>query len=225
MRLAIGDIHGRNFWKRCIGGDFEEYYITGDYFDSFNISFARQYRNFAEICDEARRDSRLKLCLGNHDYHYMRGVLNQRYSGFQDKHSAGIMEILEKNADLLKVLYVTSDRYIISHAGVSAAFMEKMKKAGVGAPEEINAAFLEDRNILAFDGWDIYGNDVTQSPIWIRPDSLCRDALPGYSQIAGHTPVEAVTEIPLDEGRAAPPPVNRKLVLIDTGNNAAFYRF
>ncbi|MDR1286401.1 MAG: metallophosphoesterase [Treponema sp.] len=240
MRLALGDVHGRDFWKHPPSGDIEEYYITGDYFDSFTVPFNKQYRNFIELCAAARADSRIKLCLGNHDYQYMRGVLNQRYSGFQDAHSAGIMEILEKNVDLLNVLYVTSGPFIVSHAGVSVTFMEKMKKAGVKDLEGINRAFFEDRNILAFDGQDIYGDDVTQSPIWIRPDSLCRDAVPGYSQIAGHTQIEKIREIPLDEGRAVPAPrgrraaptirpaspsSGRKLVLIDTGDTPAFYRF
>ncbi|MDR1419063.1 MAG: metallophosphoesterase [Treponema sp.] len=233
MRLALGDIHGRNCWKCPPLDNFEEYYITGDYFDSLDIPFDRQRLNFTELCAAARADSRIKLCLGNHDYHYIRGVFGQRYSGFQDEHSACIAEILEKNIDLLKVLYVTSDRFVISHAGVSGAFMGKMKRAGVKDLEGINGAFLENRNVLAFDGRNIYGDDVTQSPIWIRPASLCHDAVPGYSQIAGHTQIGEIREILLDEDRALPAPrrrpaapfPRRKIVLIDTGDTAAFYRF
>jgi hypothetical protein len=218
MRLAIGDLHGRDYWERVLDEDFEECYFTGDYFDSFDIPFERQYRNFGRLCAAARGDSRLRLCLGNHDYHYMRGVTGQRYSGFQKKNRAGIACILEMNIDLLKVLYVTHDNYIISHAGLSRTFMDKMKKAGVKTIEGINGAFLDERNILNFDGRDIYGDDPAQSPIWIRPGSLFADAVPGYSQIVGHTEARAIREMRL-------PGAAGKLVFIDTGDTGAVYRF
>ncbi|MDR2798146.1 MAG: hypothetical protein LBB80_07360, partial [Treponema sp.] len=86
MRLAIGDIHGRDFWKPCIEEDFTECYFVGDYFDSFDLPFFKQYRNFKEICKRAREDKRIKLCLGNHDYHYLGNIFGQRYSGYQEKH-------------------------------------------------------------------------------------------------------------------------------------------
>jgi hypothetical protein len=217
MRLAIGDIHGRDFWKRLLDEDYREYYFTGDYFDSFDIPFAVQYGNFAEICAAAGKDSRIKLCIGNHDYHYMQGVRNQEYSGFQRNHKHEIMEILEENIGLLQVLFVTEDLFIISHAGLSRTFMKKMRRTGVDTPEGINGAFLEDRNILNFDGWNIYGDDPSQSPIWIRPHSLLADAVPGFSQIVGHTQFETILEAPLGSGR--------KAAFIDTGGDTAFYRF
>jgi hypothetical protein len=222
MRLAIGDLHGRDYWERVLDEDFEECYFTGDYFDSFDIPFEGQYRNFRRLCAAARGDGRLRLCFGNHDYHYMRGVRGQRYSGFQKKNHAGIAEILEKNIDLLKVLYLTHDNYIISHAGLSCTFMDRMKKAGIKTMEEINGAFLADRNILNFDGFDIYGDDPTQSPIWIRPGSLVNDAVPGYSQIVGHTEAGAIREVELEGAPGFPA---GKLVFIDTGDIGAVYRF
>jgi hypothetical protein len=222
MRLALGDLHGRDYRERIPDEDFEECYFTGDYFDSFDIPFERQYRNFERLCAAARGDSRLKLCLGNHDYHYLRGVIGQRYSGFQKKNRAAIAEILEKNIDLLKVLYITHDNYIISHAGLSRTFMDRMKKAGVKTMEEINGAFLADRNILNFDGVDIYGDDPGQSPIWIRPGSLFADAVPGYSQIVGHTEARAVREAELEGASGS---LAGKLVFIDTGDLGTVYRF
>jgi hypothetical protein len=152
----------------------------------------------------------------------MAGVRNQRYSGFQEEHYFHIQEILEKNMDLLRVLFVTEDRFIISHAGLSAAFMAKMEKHGLpGSPagiEGINEAFLKDRNILNFDGLDIFGDDITQGPLWIRPNSLLADHVPGYSQIVGHTGFPAIQEIPLeDEGT--------RIVFVDTGDAGLAYRF
>ncbi|MDR0629138.1 MAG: metallophosphoesterase [Treponema sp.] len=219
MRLVIGDIHGRDFWKRYIHEDFTECYFVGDYFDSYDLSFTRQYRNFKEICQRARKDKRIKLCLGNHEYHYL--DVGQQYSGYQEEHFYHIYQILEQNMDLLQVVYVTRDKYIISHAGVSTWFMKRMKKAGYNAVEDINRAFAEDRHILHFNGLNPFGDDITQSPIWIRPDSLEQQPLAGYSQIVGHTPVEDIRTINLRDSRQH----NITITYIDTDTGESIYRF
>jgi hypothetical protein len=221
MRLAIGDPHGRSFWKHYLDEDFSAFYITGDYFDSFDVSFAKQFRNFRELCEAARQDSRIKLCLGNHDYHYMGKVTGQFYSGYQEKHSFEIYTILEKNMDLLKVVYITPDNYIISHAGVSAWFMNTMRKAGAVDIEGISEAFVQDRNILNFNGYNPYGDDITQSPIWIRPRSLEKQPVAGYNQIVGHTEMAEITEVTLPDSEKG----SIKIAYIDTGDRESIYRF
>jgi hypothetical protein len=221
MRLAIGDPHGRSFWKHYLDEDFSTFYITGDYFDSFNVPFAKQYRNFKELCEAARRDSRIKLCLGNHDYQYLGNVTGQLYSGYQEKHFFEIYSILEKNIDLLKVVYITQDNYIISHAGVSAWFMNAMRKAGAVDIEGINEVFERDRNILNFNGNNPYGNDITQSPIWIRPYSLEKQPVPGYNQIVGHTEMAEITEVTLPDSANG----GIKIAYTDTGDRESVYWF
>ena len=213
-RYAIGDVHGRQLWKIYIKEKYTEFYFTGDYFDSFDLPFSKQYSNFVEICEEARANRRIKLCLGNHDYHYLFGVTNQSYSGFQYHNSKEIGAVLEKNLDLFQIVYVTEDNYIISHAGVTSWFLNSIKGK---EPEDINSAFKKDRNILCFNGNNIYGDDITQSPIWVRPRSLERDHLPGYNQIVGHTPVRSISEFSLQDGF--------KIIFIDTFNTESIYRF
>jgi hypothetical protein len=217
MRLAIGDIHGRNFWKHYINEDFTEFYFVGDYFDSYDQPFAGQYRNFQEICEKAREDKRIKLCLGNHDYHYLGQVIGQQYSGYQEEHFFEIYNTLEKNMDLLKIVYVTTDNYIISHAGVSEWFMKMIQKAGFDGLEGINEAFVRNRNIFNFNGDDPFGDDITQSPIWIRPGSLERQPLAGYNQIVGHTPTEAIRTVTLQN--------KITITYIDTCDTESIYRF
>jgi hypothetical protein len=221
MRLALGDPHGRSFWKNYRDEEFSEYYITGDYFDSFDIPFAEQYRNFEELCEAARQDPRIKLCLGNHDYQYVEGVHGERYSGYQDSHCFAIRSVLEKNIDLLKVVYVTQNNYIISHAGVSAWFMNTINKAGVISLEGINDVFNRDRTILKFYGYNPYGDDITQSPIWIRPRSLEKQPLPGYNQIVGHTEMRRIKEVVLPDDKKG----SIKIVYVDTGDREEVYRF
>jgi hypothetical protein len=221
MRLAIGDIHGRDFWKHYIEEDFTEFYFVGDYFDSFDLPFVRQYRNFKELCERAREDGRIKLCLGNHDYHYLGKISGQRYSGYQEDHAYEIYQILEQNIDLLKVVYVTADNYIISHAGVSAWFMKRMKRTGYTKVEDINEAFTKDRGILNFNGFDSSGDDITQSPLWIRPHSLEKQPVSGYKQIVGHTPARAIRTVTLPDKKQTAVTIT----YIDTHNTESIYRF
>jgi hypothetical protein len=213
-RFAIGDVHGRPFWKLYINKEFTEFYFTGDYFDSFDVPFAKQYENFLEICNAARNDKRIKMCLGNHDYHYLSGVRNQFYSGYQDRNCKKIGAVLEENIGLMQIVYVTEDEYLISHAGVTSTFLRSIKGK---KPEDINSAFIKDRNILNFNGWDMYGNDITQSPIWVRPESLEYDHLKGYNQIVGHTPVRKIAEFSMKDGN--------KIVLIDTHDTESIFAF
>ncbi|MDR2143311.1 MAG: hypothetical protein LBP29_02965, partial [Treponema sp.] len=114
----------------------------------------------------------------------------------------------------LKIVQADGD-YLISHAGVTNYFLASL---GLDDPLEINHAFLKNRKILVFNGENVYGDDVTQSPIWIRPRSLCMDPLPGYNQIVGHTPVDAISELAINIGK-------NRIILIDTYDTESIYRF
>jgi hypothetical protein len=207
-RLAIGDIHGRPFWKNYLDADFLEYFLLGDYFDSFAIPFEKQMSNFLEIVLAARHDARIKLCLGNHDYQYLINNRQERYSGFQGRHAQEIQAVLSQNSDLWQIVYVR-DTTIISHAGLSKTFMTNHT---IQHPLDINEVFKKDRRLLAFCGYNSSGNDITQGPLWIRPPSLLCDALEGYSQIVGHTPVSEIQVLDLPATNTA----GSTLTLIDT---------
>jgi hypothetical protein len=226
MRLAIGDIHGRPFWKNYLDKDFSEYYILGDYFDSFDIPFAKQMSNFADIVRSAQKDNRIKLCLGNHDYHYLMNNSYEQYSGFQWAHAINIQEVLIDAIGLLNIVYETNDRIILSHAGLTKTFM---KQNDFVTPTEINTRFKEllklipqfsdiPQTFLSFNGSEPHGDDVTQGPLWIRPMSLARNAIIGYSQIVGHTPVKNITTIPMPKSPCS-------ITLIDTHDSESVYWF
>ena len=190
MRIAIGDIHGRAFWKDYIGEDYTEYYILGDYFDSYDIPFVIQLDNFYQIVDAAHKDPRIKLCMGNHDYHYFLDDPNENYSGFQSKYAQEIHSALIQNRALLKIVYITDNNILISHAGISNTFMQDNGFANI---DDVNAAFVTQPDVFRFNGWEPYGDEVQQGPLWIRPRSLLKDAYKGYSQIVGHTITENIT--------------------------------
>lgn len=120
--------------------------------------------------------------------------------------------------ELFNIVYLTPDHYLLSHAGVSCTFMQKARAKGFKTPESLNAAFKQGRKLFAFDGYDMYGNDVSQGPLWIRPEALEQDALPGYAHIVGHTPQASITESLAADGVTL-------CVFIDTGNNKSVYWF
>lgn len=185
-RAAIGDIHGREAYKKLLKDSYSEIYILGDYFDSREkISPGTQLDVFKEIVELARKDDRIRLCLGNHDYHYLINDRFERYSGFQAYHRFDFREALQEASDLLKIVYVTADNYLLSHAGVSQTFL---KRFGLERPEQINDLYKADPSCLKFSPeGDDFGNHPANSPIWIRPPALFHDMLPGYKQIVGHT--------------------------------------
>jgi hypothetical protein len=188
MNISIGDIHGKNVWKKFINKNFDNFYFVGDYFDTFEpISANEQIENFNEICCAARKDSRFHLCLGNHDFHYLRG-LKEQYSGFQFYKRLDIQEVIEKNLDLINPVYQYKD-YLISHAGISKTFLNSLCLTN---PLDINKRFEEHRMSLAFCGYNQYGDNITQGPLWIRPGSLLKDKLDNYKQIVGHTKVKNI---------------------------------
>jgi hypothetical protein len=210
---AIGDIHGRPFWKHYVDGDFDDFFILGDYFDSYRYTFAEEMRNFREIIDAAGRDARIKLLLGNHDFHYLLGDPYERYSRFNSAAAREIARALRENLRLFHIVEqreIAGGSVLISHAGVSDTFMALQD---VKTPLDLNECFKSDMNNFRFNGVDVYGDDATQSPLWIRPRALLANAAIGFSQIVGHTPMDEITteEIPHQSGKT--------ITFIDTFEN------
>jgi len=190
-RIAIGDLHGNDCWKSIDFSKYDEIYFVGDYFDSNKreITFKRQLDNFRELAIETRKNNNIHLCIGNHDYHYLNNVpMWERYSGFQNSHYVAINAALEDNADLLKFIYITTDNIVISHAGISKTFLRNNNTS-------IDKLNDSPREMFQFCGIENHGNDITQSCIWIRPNSLLSDKIEGYKQIVGHTSVEKVVTV------------------------------
>ena len=95
------------------------------------------------------------------------------------------------------------DKFLCTHAGVSSVFMDRWFKNTWNCDnlvEKLNETFTYSPFIFRFNGWDPYGDDVVQSPIWIRTRSLLisnrkrgKDSIKGrFIQIIGHTQVKSI---------------------------------
>jgi predicted phosphodiesterase len=190
--VILGDTHGRPYWKSIVANEAPNRVIfIGDYFDSFDNTAVEQMHNFKEIIDwKQSGQSEVIILIGNHDYHYMRGV-TQYYSGYQSGARPAIEQLLYENKNHMQMAYGMNG-FIFTHAGVSSDWLQIH-----GYDNEsnlidwINDMWKYKPNTFGFAGRDPYGDSTISSPIWIRPYSLQkanRDTLRDqFIQVVGHT--------------------------------------
>lgn len=217
--LCVPDIHGRNCWKKIVEKENPDRVIfLGDYFDCFetadlerlninpkliskdsiDISATEQIQNFLDIIklkEESGKD--VKMLIGNHDFHYFYGMRQYiEMSGYQIKHAMFITQAIEDNKHHLQMAHREGD-IIFSHAGISSVWLNDSGYDGIEPIEDfVNNMFRYKPLSFLFYGRNSYGNDVTQSPIWIRPQALMianKNTLrKQIIQIAGHTHVDSI---------------------------------
>lgn len=198
--LILGDTHGRSFWKLAVNIENPDRVIfVGDYFDSFDIKAEEQLNNFLDILEYKKTSGKeVVLLIGNHDHHYFPEIGYTGTSGYQQVGRYQIEPVIDANREHLQIAY-QFDNYLISHAGVSQVFMDMIFGKGGwnvdNVAEELNELFLYKPHAFEFTGWDPYGNDDKQTPIWIRPTALMRankktKLKNNYIQIFGHTQID-----------------------------------
>ena len=194
MKIAvITDIHGSTYWRAAMKmiDKFDKIIFLGDYFDSWENKWPEQINNVYNIITFKKNfPDEVDLCWANHDISY---YLDEKCSGYQFEHKTDIKDFFNKNKELFNVVYIY-DKWIFSHAGVSAKWMSC---AGIKTPEEINQLFRERPNFFRWVGPDGYGNNPNEGPLWIRPESLIMNSIKGYNQAVGHTEQENMPKIVL----------------------------
>lgn len=195
--IIVGDTHGRDDWKKILDKekDFTKIRFIGDYWDSFNIKFEQQYNNFLDILAFKKANpTKVDLCIGNHDFHYLYEAEGESYSGFQGSGKASTINRImqpEVEAGLFQIAYM-EDNILFTHAGVSRTWL---RETGIIEDKfiasNINILFKEKPEFFRFRGYDQYGDSAESGPLWIRPKSLCSDSV-DFTQVVGHTRMENV---------------------------------
>jgi hypothetical protein len=195
--IALGDTHGRDIWKRIVKveEDFDKFILIGDYFDSReDIDVSTQIENFKEILEFKKSNpEKVFLLIGNHDFHYLKGC-GENYSGYQQYAAMDINEVLQPavTSGHLQICHVY-DEYIFSHAGLTNTWCENNEIDLYNIEESVNVRFMKNMESFKFEygeNLDKSGDDVTQSPIWVRIPSLFRDMVKGFTYVIGHTTVK-----------------------------------
>ena len=203
--VVIGDVHGRDKWKKQVQEEADLYIFIGDYWDSFDIPFEIQKENFLEIVEFYEQNpDKVVLLAGNHDViSYCMDNFYGACSGFQNKDAFKIRNLLDplyKNGDIRACKIV--EGHIFTHAGVTKEWTERYQINLIGKKnieKEINELFLENLYAFCFQDHpklsgiaDGYGNDTFQSCQWVRPYSLMLDQIDGFKQVVGHTQQKGV---------------------------------
>lgn len=200
--LIIPDIHGRSVWKQMIEIESPDRVVfLGDYFDSWTIPGLYQIHNFKQIIEYKKsQKSEIILLIGNHDFHYFPEIGYNRTSGYQGGLAPNITPIINDNRQHLQIAYQMGE-FLFTHAGVSSIFMDQVfGKDGWNidnVAEELNELFKYKPKSFQFNGFDPYGDNKEQTPIWIRPRSLMsvnkkHPLKKKYIQIVGHTNVKHI---------------------------------
>lgn len=205
--ILISDLHGKSFWKLILNTqEWERVVFLGDYLDSFDISGLEQLHNLKEIIElKVRSKKEIILLLGNHDGYISPQINQASISGYQPKMYHQFHQLLNDNKDLFQMAY-SFDNYLCTHAGVSEEWLEKwgFKLKEETSIEEIvefiNELWKYKPKAFDFDGYDNTGDDLDQTPIWIRPSSLIDASqiikAQGIIQVVGHT---SILKLILDE--------------------------
>ncbi len=200
--ISIGDLHGKNHWEKVMNKyDFDLLIFVGDYFDNLSgISNKEEILNFKNLLKyKEKYPDKVIILIGNHELHYLKGI-NEKYSGFQTIHKYDIQDILEEalSKNYLKACHL-EDNFLFSHAGVTKTWLNNV---GYDYEEKIDI-FINDlfkykpQNFKFTIGNNLsgYGDDICQSPLWVRPNSLIKDCVDGYNQVVGHTEDYQITSI------------------------------
>lgn len=205
--IYIGDIHGRIIWKDIVAAHPDATTITfiGDYFDSYDIAAVDQLHNVKEIVGfKTTTDINVNLLIGNHDHHYWPGVGGSGTSGYQVVHSFQFEQFFSINKHHFKMAALVGN-VLCTHAGVSPIFLKDNGwNEGDDIVEFLNDLFTYRPKVFEFNGREPYGDDVYQTPIWIRPRALQnanKEKYPyngstyikdRYIQVVGHTVQNAI---------------------------------
>lgn len=197
--IAIGDIHGRNCWNEIVkqNPNADLFVFMGDYFDSKNISVLEQINNFNLIIKfKLENPQKVIMLFGNHDFHYTSGCIGGGYTGFNFSIYYNMKLDLERliRERVLKVCYIKND-ILFSHAGITNTWCENNNINQKDLENSINDLLVYKPYQFQFKPGvrrDVYGDDITQGPFWVREKSLSEDGLNKYIHIVGHSESEEI---------------------------------
>lgn len=189
MRILVcGDIHCKPYILESAlkATKWDLFVFLGDACDNFGAT-QEDNINIVKLLIETKKKygDKFVWLLGNHDWGYYDDSIDM--TGHIRAGAANVHHLLKDNIDLWDLFYA-KDKYIFSHAGISADFLietsdypYKELKEKVGANNPMN-------NV----GYLCGGSSPNPSLLWARPEEVKPLALDNI-QIVGHTPVSKIT--------------------------------
>lgn len=229
--IAVGDIHGRDVWKKININKYEKIIFAGDYVDG-PLSDGEVIKNLQEII-QLKRDNEDKVILlaGNHDIQYMFWDVTVPFqcSGYRPNIQHILTALFNEIPEYFQAAYQI-DNFLFTHAGITNGWYNYCKEIIEEYQNKFKTKTLADTLNLIFrskdmrilhlvsyhgnrGGWSSYGG-IT----WADRTETINDPLDGYHQIVGHTPRRTIETHWKSEVT--------KITYIDVlGSEVAFYEY
>ena len=207
---VIGDLHGRDKWKKIVGKDKSSHFIfLGDYVDPYKAEGITQEEcidNLYDIIDfKLENTKKVTLLIGNHDAQYMFHPNFGRTHGV--KNMQEVADIFQFNKPLFQFAY-QKNNYLFIHDGISTGWSNQYKvylkrmglKDDMSNLGDLLNSLGNSKASIIFDQVSTYrgGIDINGSPIWADERELFTDHLDGFHQIVGHNKTPYIETYPLN---------------------------
>lgn len=185
--IAIGDIHGRNIWKKIDFNSYDAVVFVGDYLDSRqNLTDKVILKNLRDIIKLQSKYNHIHFLIGNHDLQYTDDQFQFFVSGYRESYAEAAMKTLSK---LNWKFAVEIDNVLYSHAGVVREFYESIPNQSETYADTINEYGFENPELyLTCVSRHRGGHAPAGSPVWCDYDELVEEENPlPIHQVFGHT--------------------------------------
>jgi len=211
--VVIGDIHGRDNWKAIIPkvDEYDKIVFVGDYTDSYELPNPVILQNLQEIIKFRREfPDKVVTLVGNHDIAYMwYGETLFLNNGFRPEAAHDLSTIFRAHHDIFDVAW-QSGKTIITHAGITNGWMRYNAETIQHARERYKTETIADTFNMMLRNYTYNrclhqlsgkrGGPYNYGGItWADKQETEKDGLKGYIQVVGHTPVEDITTVKLED--------------------------
>ena len=228
---VIADIHQTLHFIKPVEkniGRLDKLVFLGDYVDHW---YSKLWWHIPEhnpinivkkvISYKQKYPDKIDLLLGNHCLSYLsKNPVSKLVSGHQHEHDKEIARIYLDNIKFFKIA-ADYDDWVFSHAGFSKTWVTNQIKRGWNKDKETIIDWcnkmISEKNFHYFD-WtgklSANGDEITQTPTWIRPFSLIKDSY-FKNQVVGHSEAEFAPIFVKNK--------NTNLILIDSPEHTVYF--
>ncbi|WP_300752482.1 metallophosphoesterase [uncultured Brachyspira sp.] len=210
MKIAVvGDLHGKDCWKRLLEGRFSEFdkiIFMGDYSDDSWVRFCDEdiINNLEDVIEfKKNHNDNVELLIGNHDFQYIVGYPTA--SRYRESYAKEMNEIFNDNTDLFKPIHIENN-YIFTHAGITNGWIDYIKNKydidniDIDNIESIvNIIYKNDRDDCNIASFRRGGLSRFAGILWADTEDLFYDSWVGYNQVVGHNRVKPYSIIKKDD--------------------------
>ena len=227
--LAIGDLHGHDYWQDVHPKHYDKIIFLGDYCDSFEVGDQDIIDNLNNVLQfKLENPDKVVLLIGNHDDHYTNAF--GRGSGYRESYALHMKEFFKKNAKFFNIAHQEGN-YLFSHAGIRKDWYDKhisptLVKYDLLGTDRTISKNLDDIYFTTSDNWrfctvgPVRGGDRYDlpGPLWCDRTELIKDPIHNWNQVVGHSRVKEITHVDVKSA-------NAHLVFCDTLENTKGQNF